>query len=150
MRRKYLFILLFLIFGAIGTLDMGANKTPLAAKEEVVLTPEKDLYSTLLSLHVQCPEIVYAQAILETGNFTSNVCIEYNNLFGLYNSKVGDYYRFDNWMDSVVFYIENIQSKYRPQNNYYQFLENLGYAQDPSYIDKIKEIVSNGRIRKES
>lgn len=142
MRRKYLFIFLFIIFGAIGTLDMGANKAPLINKEEVILTPSKDLYFILESLNVKHPDIVYAQAILETGNFTSNVCKKYNNLFGLYNSKVGDYYRFDNWIDSVVFYITYIQSKYQPQNNYYTFLDDLGYAQDPKYIDKLKEIVN--------
>ena len=40
---------------------------------------------------------VLAQAVLETGNFSSHVCKEYNNLFGLYDSKRRDYYRFASW-----------------------------------------------------
>ena len=40
---------------------------------------------------------VLAQAVLETGNFSSRVCKEYNNLFGLYDSKNRDYYRFARW-----------------------------------------------------
>lgn len=37
---------------------------------------------------------VLAQAVLETGHFTSSVCKNYHNLFGLYDSKHKDYYRF--------------------------------------------------------
>ena len=139
MRRKYLFILLFLIFGAIGTLDMGANKTPLAAKEEVVLTPEKDLYSTLLSLHVQCPEIVYAQAILETGYFTSDVYKRHNNLFGLYNSKSHSYYHFNNWYESVDAYGRYIQYRYNGKG-YYRFLKRIKYSESDDYIKQIRRI----------
>lgn len=39
---------------------------------------------------------VMAQAVLETGNFKSRVCREYNNLFGLYDSRHKDYFRFEN------------------------------------------------------
>jgi hypothetical protein len=38
--------------------------------------------------------IVLAQALLETGYFKSRVCKEYNNLFGLYDSKNREYFRF--------------------------------------------------------
>lgn len=47
---------------------------------------------------------VMAQAVLETGNFKSRVCREYNNLFGLYDSRHKDYFRFEKWEDSVVGY----------------------------------------------
>ena len=39
-------------------------------------------------------DIVMAQARLETGNFTSRICKEYNNLFGLYDCSEKDYYKF--------------------------------------------------------
>lgn len=44
---------------------------------------------------------VLAQAVLETGNFRSRVCTDYNNLFGLYDSKNGEYFRFARWEDIV-------------------------------------------------
>lgn len=88
------------------------------------------------------PEIVYAQAILETRHFRSKVCREYNNLFGLYNSRAKDYYKFDHWSESVVAYLDYIQYRYKPPNDYYKFLSDIGYAEDPEYINKLKRIVN--------
>lgn len=88
-------------------------------------------------------DIVYAQAVLETGHFTSRVCLEYNNLFGLYDSKNKDYYKFNHWVESIVAYKECIQKKYQPPNNYYTFLEEINYAEDENYTKLLKEIVKN-------
>ena len=52
----------------------------------VVETPEVALYDALLYYDIKYPDIVYAQAILETGWFTSRLYLENNNLFGLYDS----------------------------------------------------------------
>lgn len=82
---------------------------------------------------------VLAQALLETGNFTSRVCREYNNLFGLYDSKNRDYYRFARWEDSVVGYLRMIQYKYKG-GNYLTFLKRIGYAEDPRYVAKVARI----------
>ena len=89
------------------------------------------------------PQIVYAQAILETGHFKSNVCLNYNNLFGLYDSKNKDYYKFNHWAESIVAYKEWIQKKYQPPDNYYAFLEEINYANDAKYISILKSIVNN-------
>lgn len=90
---------------------------------------------------VHHPDIVYAQAILETGHFKSKVCKDCNNLFGLYDSRNKRYYKFDKWYYSIKAYKTMIQSKYKPPNNYYKFLDDLGYAEDPNYISKLKNIV---------
>ena len=82
---------------------------------------------------------VLAQAVLETGNFSSHVCKEYNNLFGLYDSKRRDYYRFASWEDSVVGYKRMIQYRYQG-GNYLHFLKRIGYAEDPRYISKVARI----------
>ena len=79
---------------------------------------------------------VLAQALVETGNFSSRVCRQYNNLFGLYNSKRGEYYRFARWEDSVVGYKNMIQYRYKG-GNYLTFLRRIGYAEDPHYIYKV-------------
>ena len=89
---------------------------------------------------------VLAQAVLETGNFSSRVCKEYNNLFGLYDSKNRDYYRFARWEDSVIGYKRMIQYRYKG-GNYLQFLKRIGYAEDPRYIPKVAQIAR--RIYKE-
>lgn len=102
--------------------------------------PEDYLMEALEYYNVKHKNIVYAQAILETGHFRSKVCKEYNNLFGLYNSYKGDYYKFDHWSESVVAYLNYIQYRYKPPDDYYQFLINIGYATDTNYIQKVKSI----------
>lgn len=82
---------------------------------------------------------VLAQAVLETGNFTSSVCKNYHNLFGLYDSKHKDYYRFARWEDSVIGYQKFIQYRYKG-GNYLQFLRRIGYAEDSRYTSKVAQI----------
>ena len=106
-------------------------------------TPKEGLEEALSYYGLENKDIVYAQAVLETGHFTSRVCLEYNNLFGLYDSKNKDYYKFNHWSESVVAYKEWIQKKYQPPNNYYAFLEEINYANDKEYISTLKSIVNN-------
>lgn len=98
------------------------------------------LMDALVYYNLQHSEIVYAQAILETGHFKSKLCKEANNLFGLYNSKDKQYYKFNHWSESVVAYKEWIQRKYRSPENYYTFLKRINYASDTNYISKLKQI----------
>ena len=105
--------------------------------------PQEGLMEALEYYEVKHPQIVYAQAVLETGHFKSNVCLNYNNLFGLYDSKNKDYYKFNHWTESIVAYKEWIQKKYQPPNNYYVFLEEINYASDKEYISILKSIVNN-------
>lgn len=84
------------------------------------------------------PEIVLAQSRLETGEYTSEVCKKYNNLFGL--RKGNTYRKYNHWTESVTAYKELIQSRYKG-GDYYQFLLKIKYAEDPSYIVKVKNLV---------
>ena len=84
---------------------------------------------------------VLAQAVLETGHFTSPVCKNYHNLFGLYDSKHKDYYRFARWEDSVVGYQKFIQYRYKG-GNYLHFLKRIGYAEDPRYTSTVAKIAT--------
>lgn len=105
-------------------------------------TPQEGLEEALSYYGLEHKDIVYAQAILETGHFKSKVCLKYNNLFGLYNSKEKRYCKFKHWTESVIAYKEWIQKKYQPLNNYYTFLEDINYAEDESYTRLLKEIVN--------
>ena len=77
---------------------------------------------------------VVAQALLETGYFTSRVCLECNNLFGLRRPYDGSYYEFDRWEESVKAYKDYVQYKYKGG------LKRIGYAEDPDYIVKVHQI----------
>ena len=102
--------------------------------------PEEGLKEALVYYNIKHPDIVYAQAILETGHFKSIKCTKCNNLFGLYDSKNKGYYFFNHWVESVKAYKDLIQYKYKG-GNYYLFLHRIGYARDKKYIDKLKNLV---------
>ena len=116
-------------------------------------SPQEGLMEALEHYDVKHPKIVQAQAILETGNFTSEGYLMNNNLFGLYDSKRQRYYSFDHWISSVEAYVSMVQYKYKggndkPPNDYYKFLQDIGYAKDPYYINKVKEIVKQNDKRR--
>ena len=129
-----------------------ANKPPIIEVADTIIneqpkffsqSPKEGLEEALSYYNLEYKDIVYAQAVLETGHFTSRVCLEYNNLFGLYDSKNKDYYKFNHWSESVVAYKEWIQKKYQPPNNYYTFLREINYAEEKNYTRILKEIVKN-------
>lgn len=101
-----------------------------------------NLYATLEHYGVKFPKIVVAQALLETGYFTSNVCLQNNNLFGLRRPSDGSYYTFNSWEESVKAYRDYVQYKYK-KGNYYDFLNRIGYAEDKEYIGKVRRIACN-------
>lgn len=103
--------------------------------------PKDYLMISLLNKKVKFPEIVYTQAVLETENFTSELCNKHHNLFGLYNSKKQEFYHFNNWEESIDAYINYIQYKYK-DGDYFKFLDSIGYAEDPNYIKKLKIILN--------
>lgn len=103
-------------------------------------TPEEGIDKALQYYNIEHPTIVKAQAILETAHFTSDLCIKNNNLFGLYDSKNKKYYSYNHWWESIEAYKKLIQRKYNNSKYYYMFLEDIKYAKDKEYINKLKEI----------
>lgn len=92
--------------------------------------------------NIQHSDIVVSQAILETGNFKSDLCLNQNNLFGLYNSYRNEFFSFDHWTESVKAYRDKIQYRYQ-NGDYYDWLEHIGYAEDSLYVSKLKNIRIN-------
>ena len=104
-----------------------------------------NLFKVMKDCGVLFPKIVAAQYCLETGYGSSNVCRNYNNLFGLYNSSSHDYYRFRSWEESVAGYVSMIQRRYDPKKDkdYYAFLKRIGYAENmDSYNAKVRAIAN--------
>ena len=101
---------------------------------------DSNVYREIVSNNIYHPDIVLAQAKLETGNYKSKACTVYNNLFGL-RKPDGSYYKFNSWQESVKAYKDWVQNKYTPPNDYYDFLDSIRYAEDDSYINKLRDMV---------
>ncbi len=89
---------------------------------------------------IQHEKVVLAQAILETGWFTSSVCRNKNNLFGLTNPRTKQYYEFRHWTESVRAYYTKVQYRYKG-GNYLMWLDRIGYAEDPRYVSSLIKIL---------
>ena len=149
---KYIVIILAgVLWGVIGTLWVQNLKREASKIEGEVATikwrqnhyllSNENLYNELVAQGVDFPEIVQAQATLETGHFKSFSCLQRNNLFGLRNGD-GTYMSFPHWTLAVDAYKKHIQKYEVPPSDYYIYLEELGYAEDSSYTTKLKEIVN--------
>ena len=99
-------------------------------------SPKEGLKEALAYYDIKFPEVVYAQAVIETGNFTSSGCKRKNNLFGLMQG--GSLRTFNHWTESVAFYKNRIQSKYKG-GDYYVFLKRIRYASHPQYTQLLKK-----------
>lgn len=95
-----------------------------------------NLYAEIVRNGIRHPKIVLAQAILETGWFTSPVCRNKHNLFGLTNPRTGKYFEFDHWTESVRAYYTKVQYRYKG-GNYLLWLRDIGYAENPNYIREV-------------
>jgi flagellum-specific peptidoglycan hydrolase FlgJ len=150
---KHLIIYSIIFLWLIALTVAVRNKDAPPDIKEVIIVHEKyddffrDREATGVNMLVACeyygikhPSIVTAQAILESGNFKSEVFKKYNNPFGLYNSKAKDYYKFNHFSEAILAYQQLIESKYKEGEDYYHFLDRIGYAEDPNYIKKIKTI----------
>ena len=104
------------------------------------------LYLALIHYNVKHPKAVLAQAKLESGNYTSYHCRVGNNFLGLYNSRKKEYFSFEHWIDCIEGYKNMVEYKLKDGEDYYDFLIRIGYAEDPSYVYKVKQIENNLEI----
>lgn len=86
-------------------------------------------------------DVIVAQSVLETGHYKSVNCVKNNNLFGLYNSRRGEYFKFKHWTDCVQAYRDMIQYRLREGEDYFEFLNRIGYAEDREYNNKLKRLI---------
>lgn len=100
------------------------------------------IYEAMGYFNIQFPDLVYAQSILETGYYSSDVCLQKNNLFGLYDSAKQTYRSYNYWWESVRAYKTLIQNKFKGETleDYLTFLDTLPYATDTAYITKLKDV----------
>lgn len=123
---------------------------------------QREVYEELLRLDVKFPDIVLAQAILESGNFASKVTKHNNNLFGMRMPKVRQttavgqrygYARYYNWKDSVKDYKlwqEALLKRYpnMTRGQYKSYIDRI-YSTGKNYISKINLIIQKNKNKYE-
>lgn len=118
-------------------------------EENREFTPEK-LKNSIYSLNFQYPDIIYAQAVLETSNFQSPIFKQNNNCFGMKKAESRittnegiqlNHAYYSSWESSLIdralwdaSYARNLSKE--------QYLQLLGeiYAEDEQYINKLKKL----------
>lgn len=123
------------------TVSTGDDTLVIIQKDTFCLN-EGNVYQMIVDNKILHPKIVLKQSILETGWFTSDYCKDRNNLFGFRNSN--GYMSFNTPSESVAFYKQWQNLWYTPiKGDYYKFLSDIKYAEDSTYIDKLKQIQIN-------
>lgn len=115
--------------------------------EEEIATPEK-VKQELIKLNIQNVDVVYAQILIESGNFTSNIWKNNNNCSGMKLARtrpttaIGEDFghaKYKNFRDGLID-IALWQSCYAKNLSQEQYLKVIGeiYAEDENYLTKIR------------
>jgi len=112
---------------------------------------EQKLKEYILELNLKCPEVILAQAKLESGNFTSRAFREQNNLFGLHVARQrptlakkgrGKLAHYNSWRDSVVDYAFLVADRMRKLKTREAYFEYLDANYDvPGYSKKLLKFI---------
>ena len=120
---------------------------------------EEKLADLLKKLKIKYPEIVLAQARLETGGYKSRIFSENHNLFGMkeavrrINTAQGTQYNhayYEHWRESVydyAFYQCRYMGQVRSREEYFNLLSQ-SYAEDPVYVTKLKNEIKKRNLSK--
>jgi flagellum-specific peptidoglycan hydrolase FlgJ len=104
------------------------------------------------------PHIVFAQSKLETGNFSSKIFKENNNLFGMREARVRvntatatqhQHAYYNNWRESLEdygYYYSSYLRQLKTEAEYFDYLSQ-NYAEDPNYLPKLKAIIVNDSLK---
>lgn len=138
--------------------------TGLSEEEKLIIIQEYNKFSEdkliekLKELNVKFPHIVLAQSKLETGNFTSKVFKENNNLFGMREAKQrittargteNNHAYYHTWYESVLdysFYQCKYLSNLNTEEHYFQYLSQ-SYAENPKYVSILKDMINRENLK---
>ena len=156
---SFITLITILSFVSIGNIQSSNME-----KEMIIIMDKKNEFTeekliiALKRLNIKFPYIVYAQAELETGGFTSKIFRENNNLFGMkearsrINTAIGTQHNhayYETWMESVydyAFYSSTYLHKIKNESDYFAYLAE-SYAEDPNYITKLKNIIEQENLK---
>lgn len=150
--KKLIILLILLLFFISPNISMVNREYTHQDFTEISTLNDTILYYALLHYEVKHPTAVLAQAKLESANFQSSLFKRHNNFLGLYNSRKREYFKFKHWIECLLKYKQCFQSRslnYSTDEEYINYLLEIGYATDPLYKDKIMRIINNLEYGKE-
>ena len=156
-----IFVILTLILSIIIATQL-YKTTILTEEARVIVMRENNEFSRaklkeyILQLNIKFPQVVLAQAELESGHFTSPIFKENHNFFGMKPAKLrpttnkGEnkgHAVFDTWRDCVVdyaFYSATYLNDMKSEAEYLEYLRQ-NYAEDPNYVSTLKKIIEKNK-----
>ena len=148
MKRLVLCLVLFLFVLYPKTV----SKTSAVVAQVVTEFSESNLITYMRKIGIVYPDIVLAQAKIETGNFTSVIFRENNNLFGMKVARsrpttaVGksrNHAVYQTWLLSLIDYKlwqDRMIHRAPTKRKYLEYLSR-NYAEDKTYVRKIKNLL---------
>ena len=119
---------------------------------------ETKLIEKIRQLNFRYPHIILAQAKLESGHFKSTIFLENNNMFGMKEAKLranlakgtnrGHAY-YETWQESVIdyaLYYSSYLRSIKTEGEYFEYLRQ-NYAEDPTYVQRLKQIIKKQDLK---
>jgi uncharacterized FlgJ-related protein len=119
---------------------------------------EEKLIEKITELNFRYPHIILAQAKLESGHFKSTIFLENNNMFGMKEAKLRanlakgtnrNHAYYDSWQESVIdyaLYYSSYLRSIRTEGEYFEYLRQ-NYAEDPTYVQRLKQIIKKQDLK---
>ena len=153
---------LLLVFGFTSN---PANKAQNLSQEDKLIVireynefSENKLIEKITELNFRYPHIILAQAKLESGHFKSTIFLENNNMFGMKEAKLranlakgtnrGHAY-YETWQESVIdyaLYYSSYLRSIKTEGEYFEYLRQ-NYAEDLTYVQRLKEIIKKEELK---
>lgn len=122
-------------------------------QENEMFSPQR-FYDYLVELNVKFPDIVFAQACLESGHFKSEIFKTNHNLFGMKEARKRvktckgtelGYAYYDNWRESVLdyaFYQASYLNDIKTEAQYLDYLDR-NYAEVGNYKNLVISVIKD-------
>lgn len=119
--------------------------------DEPELTPADSVFLYIHACHLQHPDIVMAQCVEESGNFTSSLWRHGNNCLGmklarqrptLANGEIYGHARYPSYKECIADYAiwQSIYARNLTREDYFSYLDRV-YATKKGYSNRLRQII---------
>jgi uncharacterized FlgJ-related protein len=161
---KVLLIVLAIVIALSWSIAPRATIKNLTPEEKLIVVREYNEFSEaklieqIKSLNFKFPYIVLAQSYQESGHYKSTIFRENNNMFGMKEAVVRSnlakgsnrgHAMYDTWQECVIdyaLYYSTYLSDIKTEGEYFEFLRQ-NYAEDPTYVTRLKNIIKTRNLK---